>query len=242
MKIHHVTGTDCQARLKRQNQLDEISLDSRHEHCSFSESKACWSPPRKTFKDHSLKHRKFDYMGADAQYFSATEIRHASNTLESRMSEPIGAEKKKLVKMSLRQRLIHGNGEYIKYSEPEDCDKRESTINTTTESHLHLHEIKAKPKIRLRKRKGCNIKDSYSLAESCENGHKKRAPVRNRLSFLSRVLSHVRRSKSEDIMDHPESDGVYSDDAFLSPHPDMNSKCSTPVSRVLDEVKKMVCT
>lgn len=205
-----------------------------------------WSPPRKNLKDNSMKHTKFDYMGADAQYFSANEIRHSSNTLESRMSEPVGAEKRKLVKMSLRQRLIHGNGEYIKYSEPEDCDKRDSTVNTTVnttaESRLHLHEMKAKSKIRLRKRKGSNMKDTYSLAESCENGHKKRAPVRNRLSFLSRVLSHVRRSKSEDIMDHPESEGIYSDDAFLSPHPDMNSKCAAPVSRVLDEVKKMVCT
>lgn len=198
-----------------------------------------WSPPKKSFIDIHVKHSKFDHMGPDAQYYSVTDIDNPSHTLESRMSEPVGTEKNKLVKMSLRQRLIHGNGEYIKYSEPEDCDKRDSTLNTTIDSHTR--DVKAKNKIRLRKRKGSTAKDSYSLADNFESSNKKRAPVRSRLSFLTRVLSHVRRTKSEDVMDHPETEGVFSDDAFLSPHPDMHSRCTTPVSRMLEDVKKMVC-
>lgn len=196
-----------------------------------------WSPPRKNLKEVYMKHSKFDHLG-DAHYFSASDINHHSHTLESHMSEPVGSEKNRLVKVSLRQRLIHGNGEYIKYSEPEDCDKRDSTLNTTSDSPAQ--DAKTKAKVRLRKRKGSSTKDSYNLAENYENGNKKRAPVRNRMSFLTRVLSHVRRTKSEDVMDHPETEGIYSDDAFLSPHPDLNSKCTTPISRVLDDVKKIV--
>lgn len=196
-----------------------------------------WSPPRKNLKEVYMKHSKFDHLG-DAHYFSASDINHHSHTLESHMSEPVGSEKNRLVKVSLRQRLIHGNGEYIKYSEPEDCDKRDSTLNTTSDSPAR--DAKTKAKVRLRKRKGSSTKDSYNLTENYENGGKKRAPVRNRMSFLTRVLSHVRRTKSEDVMDHPETEGIYSDDAFLSPHPDLNSKCTTPISRVLDDVKKIV--
>ncbi|XP_034251680.1 uncharacterized protein LOC117651619 [Thrips palmi] len=196
-----------------------------------------WSPPKKSFKDIHIKHSKFNQMGPDAQYFSVTDIDNASHTLESRRSEPVGIEKNKLAKMSLCQRLIHGNGEYIKYSEPEDCDKRDSTLNTTIDSHAQ--DVKAKSKLRLRKRKGSTAKDSYSLADNFESSNKKRVPVRSRLSFLTRVLSHVRRTKSEDVMDHPETEGLFSDDAFLSPHPDLQSKCRTPVSRMLEDMKKM---
>lgn len=194
-----------------------------------------WSPPKKCFTDVHVKHGKLDHMG---QYYSVTDIDNPSHTLESHKSEPVGNEKNKLVKMSLRQRLIHGNGEYIKYSEPEDCDKRDSTLNTTIDSNPR--DVKAKNKIRLRKRKGSAAKDSYSLADNLESSNKKRVPVRSRLSFLTRVLSHVRRTKSEDVMDHPETQGIFSDDAFLSPHPDMRSRCTTPVSRMLEDVKKML--
>ncbi|KAK3924913.1 Oxysterol-binding protein-like protein C2F12.05c [Frankliniella fusca] len=196
-----------------------------------------WSPPhRKDYQGAYMNHN-FGQIGSEGHYFSASDVNNPSHPLDQTLTETIVSNKSNLVKLSIRQRLLHGNGEYIKYSEPEDCDKRDSTFNTTTDSQTA--DLKVKQKVpKLRKRKGSTSKDAYNLVENGE--HKKRASVRNRLSFLTRVLSHVRRTKSEDVMDHPETEGFFSDDAFLSPHPDMHSiKSTTPVSRVLDDVKKM---